>query len=354
MMGVVQTGGVGLAHSYYAEVVAPLLRSRWPGLPHAAARLGSGSDVLGLDDRVSRDHDWGLRLTLLVERGQVEAIDAFLQQELPENYQGWPTRFSTTWKPELGHQVDVATAEDFAASRLGVAVNSDWDAIDWLSVTGQSVLEVTGGEVFADSLGAISEIRRRLCWYPGDVWRYVVAVDWQRISQELTFVGRAGSRGDDLGSRLLTGGLVGVAMHLGFLLERRWPPYSKWVGSSFSRLPVATTLAPVLMTALTASTWQDRQTALTDALEILHVKQLQSGLPTEKAVVEPFFGRPFASVSGSVSQLLLAGINDPLVRRLPLGVGSVEQWVNNVDVLSHPDRRVAAMQAWRSLLLRHL
>lgn len=59
MMGVVQTGGVGLAHSYYEEVVAPLLRSRWPGLSHAAARLGSGSDVLGLDDRVSRDMTGG-------------------------------------------------------------------------------------------------------------------------------------------------------------------------------------------------------------------------------------------------------------------------------------------------------
>jgi len=353
-MGGVQAGGVRLALDYYEEVVAPLLQSRWPGLPHAAARLGSGSDVLGLDDAVSRDHDWGLRLTLLVERDQVEAVDAFLQQELPETHQGWPTRFGTTWKPKLDHQVDVGTAEDFAASRLGVAVDTDCDAIDWLSMTGQSVLEVAGGEVFADTLGAISHIRRRLCWYPGDVWRYVVAVDWQRIGQELPFLGRAGSRGDDLGSRVLTGHLVGIAMHLGFLLERRWPPYSKWLGSSFLELSVANLLGPVLTVALTASTWQERQTGLTKALEILHVVQLNSGLPTGKAVVEPLFERPFTSVSGSVGQLLLAGIADPLVRRLAPGVGSVEQWVDNVDVLSHPDRRLAAMQAWRSLLLRDL
>ena len=353
MVGV-ETGGVGLALNYYEEVVAPLLQSRWPGLPHAAARLGSGSDVLGLDDTVSRDHDWGLRLTLLVERGRVEAVDEFLQQELPDTHQGWPTRFGTSWKPKLGHQVDVGTAEDFAASRLGVAVNTDWDAIDWLSMTGQSVLEVAGGAVFVDSLGAISDIRRRLCWYPGDVWRYVVAVDWQRISQELPFVGRAGSRGDDLGSRLLTGHLVGIAMHLGFLLERRWPPYSKWLGSLFSELSVAKTLAPVLTMATTASTWLERQTALNEALEILQVKQLMSGLPTGKVVVEPFFERPFTSVSASISQLLLAGIADPVLRRLPPGLGSVEQWVNNVDVLSNPDRRVAVTQVWRSLLLRDL
>lgn len=353
-MGGVQTGGVGLALSYYQEVVAPLVQARWPGLPHAAARLGSGSDVLGLDDVLSRDHDWGLRLTLLVHRSHVEAVDAFLQQELPETYRGWPTRFGTAWKAKLHHQVEVATAEDFAASRLGIAVDADWDAIDWLSLTGQSVLEVAGGAVFAESLGELSEIRRRLLWYPADVWCYVVAVDWQRISQELPFVGRSGSRGDDVGSRLLTGHLVGVAMHLGFLLQRRRPPYSKWFGSSFLELPVADTLSPVVTMALTASTWRDRQTALVEALEILHEEQRRSGLPTGQAVVEPFFDRPFASVAASVSQVLLADITDPLVRRLPSGVGSVEQWVNNVDVLSHPDRRLAAMQAWRSLLLRHL
>jgi hypothetical protein len=47
--------GIGVARCYYEDVVAPLVLRRWPGLPHAAARLGSGSDVLGLDDELSRD-----------------------------------------------------------------------------------------------------------------------------------------------------------------------------------------------------------------------------------------------------------------------------------------------------------
>jgi hypothetical protein len=57
--------------------------------------------------------------------------------------------------------VAVSTADDFAASRLMVAVDRPWDAIDWLAVTGQSVLEVTAGAVFADDVGAVSDIRRR-------------------------------------------------------------------------------------------------------------------------------------------------------------------------------------------------
>jgi hypothetical protein len=36
------TRGIALARAYYVDVVAPLLGERWPHLPHAAARLGSG------------------------------------------------------------------------------------------------------------------------------------------------------------------------------------------------------------------------------------------------------------------------------------------------------------------------
>lgn len=58
--------GADLSRDYFEQVVAPLLERSAPGLPYAAARLGSGSDVLGYDDEQSRDHDWGLRLTVLV------------------------------------------------------------------------------------------------------------------------------------------------------------------------------------------------------------------------------------------------------------------------------------------------
>jgi len=60
--------GAELAAAFHREVVGPLLARELPRLRYAAARLGSGSDVLGLDDAMSRDHDWGCRLTLLVCR----------------------------------------------------------------------------------------------------------------------------------------------------------------------------------------------------------------------------------------------------------------------------------------------
>jgi len=59
--------GAELSRGFHAEIVAPILAGSLPGLRYAAGRLGTGSDVLGLDDAVSRDHDWGCRLTLLVD-----------------------------------------------------------------------------------------------------------------------------------------------------------------------------------------------------------------------------------------------------------------------------------------------
>jgi hypothetical protein len=114
--------GAELARGFFTEVVEPLLNRTVPGLRYAAGRLGSGSDVLGLDDAMSRDHDWGCRLTVLVDedaRDQVRRISQALEQELPERFGELPVRFPVTWDPSVSHNVWVATVADFTASRLG-------------------------------------------------------------------------------------------------------------------------------------------------------------------------------------------------------------------------------------------
>lgn len=329
--------GVELARDYYTNVVGPLLQGRWPGLPHAAARLGSGSDVLGLDDATSRDHDFGLRLTLLVDAGMVAEVDAHLAGALPETYAGLPTRFATTWHSHERHQVEVASPHGFARSRLGTDVPEPRDAGGWLGLTGQAVLEVTAGPVFVDTIGEITDIRGRLLWYPDDVWRYVLAADWSRIGQELPFLGRMAQRGDDLGSRVLAARLVRDVMHLGFLLERRWPPYSKWLGTLFSQLPSARTALPALSTTLAAGSWQEREAALSNALTVMLELQRDIGLPADTTAVEPFFERPFRGVR-PIAEALLDSIRDEQVRRLRHGVGSLEQWIDSTAVLTGADR----------------
>lgn len=285
--------GVALSRAFYEHAVAPLLGD----LPHAAGRLGSGSDVLGLDDETSRDHDWGCRLTLLVDDG-VDELRERLERELPDTFDGHPVRFPSSWKPD-GHQVDVHTVDEFVLSRLGVI---PVDAIDWLLLTGQSVLEVVAGPVFHDDTGSLTAARTRLAWYPADVEQYVVRSQWHRIHEELPFIGRTLDRGDELGSRVIAHRLARDVMHLTLLLEQQWSPYPKWLGTAYGQRGHAL----------------DSEASICAALDEL------AGGP----VTVPFWDRPYRHLDEAWLASLPAGLP------LPVGIGSVEQWCDNVRVLN--------------------
>jgi hypothetical protein len=330
--------GIELARAYWDDVVRPILDRELPDVPRAAGRLGTGSDVLGIDDDTSRDHDWGLRLSLLVPADRVVEVDAVLAVSLPASFQGWPTAFPVTWDPTVRHRVEVTAPLDFVRSHTGLDVGAGLTVTDWLSLTGQSVLEITAGPVFEDTSGELTALRERLDWYPHDVWLHVLAADWTRIEQELPFVGRTGQRGDDLGSRLIAARLVTALVRLGFLLERRWPPYSKWAGTLFGRLPVAPSAGGDLTRALAAATWQERDAALRAACDALHERQRAVGLPAlDGPACGAFFDRP-ASGLREVPDALRAAITDPDVRALPHR-GGVEQWVDDVGTLTDADIR---------------
>lgn len=337
------TGGTGagaeLARAFHEEVVGPLVRREFGTLPVVAGRFGPGSDVLGLDDAVSTDHDWGVRTTLLVPSGEVApAVAQFLERELPQTFRAHPVRFPLTSDPAVRHRVEVDGVEEFVRARLGVGPQAGWTTADWLSFTGQAVLELTAGPVFADDAGTWDRLRRRLSWYPDDLWRHLVAGSWRQLEQELPFLGRTASRGDDLGSRVLTARLVDVAVRLGLLLDRVWAPYAKWVGTVFAAAPSGRT-APHLTRALTAPTWPGREAALCAALEDLLHRQAEVGLPRTPTATWRFHDRQFRGVVEDLADVVAAGITDPSVRALPLGVGSTAQWTGSVDVLVRPDLR---------------
>jgi hypothetical protein len=66
---------------FYAEVVAPVLGE----VPHAAGRLGWGSEILGFDTARSTDHGWGPQLQVFVDDGTVDSVIEALESSLPES-----------------------------------------------------------------------------------------------------------------------------------------------------------------------------------------------------------------------------------------------------------------------------
>jgi hypothetical protein len=342
--------GAELAAAFHRELVGPILAGT--GVAYAAGRLGTGSDVLGLDDERSRDHDWGCRLTVLVDETDRDAVAGLVQrleQGLPDRFRGHPVRFGTTWRETVSHQVEVATVRDYSVGRLGGYPGPDMSIVDWLTLTGQGVLELVAGPVFVDSTVELGPVRSRLAWYPSDVERYVLACGWQRIAQRMPMVGRTAETGQTLQSRLLGATLVDDLIRLAFLLHRQWEPYDKWRGALFERLPTAATLTPHLDAAITADDWRQRESALAAAAERLADVQRSRGLPTPAVAVIPFFNRPYRTVTDELAGRLLHDVTDPALRALPL-IGSLSQWVDSVDVLADATNRAIVATAYRAWL----
>lgn len=128
-------------------------------------------------------------------------------------------------------------------------------------------------------------------------------------------------------------------MHLGHVLERRWAPYAKWLGTSFARLPRAAAASSPLEAAVAAATWPEREAGLVEALRRLGRLQSEAGLPALDDPVEPFWDRPYQGVRDAAITVVADSIRDRAVRSLPRGVGSAEQWSDYVDVLTRPGRR---------------
>jgi hypothetical protein len=243
--------GLELCRRFYDDVVVTYLAD----VPHTAARIGPGSEVLGFDTERSTDHDWGPRLQVFLR------------------------------------PVDMRGPEISAALSEGLGTPT------------QAVAEFTGGAVFHDGLGELSPARDRLAWYPDDIWRYILACQWQRLS---------------------------------LLMHRRYPPYSKWLGAAFARLPLAGKVTPMLISTLAATTWHEREDHLATAYTAIAKAHNNLGL-TEAidSSTRPYHDRPFQVLHAErFTHALLDTI--PHLKDLPL-TGAIDQFADNTNLLGDRD-----------------
>jgi hypothetical protein len=353
--------GTALARRFFEEAIGPLMAVHAPGLPFAAALLGTGSDVLGYDTARSMDHDWGPRQLILLREedldGWRDRLDQMFLASLPATVAGFPTRYAvfadepgTVYMAVEGamHRIQITSLPRFLQRHLGIQRGDEIDVVTWVTVSEQQVLEITAGAVFHDGLGDLSEIRRILAWYPDDVWRYRMAAGWKRIAQVEPFVGRTGDVGDDLGSHVIGLSLVRDVMRLALLQARHYAPYPKWLGTAFARVPDAAELMPWLDRARFSVTWQDREAGTVGAVRILAERHNALGLtehidPTPR----PFHQRPFTVMDAErFADALTASIQDPAVQALPAHLGGIDQYLDSTDAVVNNEDMRQVLRAW--------
>jgi len=346
--------GRELSRRFYWEAVRPLLDRFYADLPHAAALLGSGSEVMGFDTSMSMDHDWFPKVLIFLrdqEADLKEPIREMLRQNLPHRFLDFGVSSAPVEEEPVTrvmvertggpveHNVFPVTLRGFARQWLDWDIGQPLEVVDWLTITAQTLRMMTAGAVHYDGVGELTAFRNKLAWYPHEIWLYLLASAWKRIGEEEHLMPRAGFIGDELGSALMGSRLVRDVMNLCFLMEKQYAPYPKWFGTAFRQLRCSTDLEPILWRAQQASTWQEREAALGEAYIYLRRWHNRLGitepLPEE---LSSFFGRPFRVIWGSkTAEAILKTLTDPEVIRIAQKglIGGIDQFSDSTDLRSN-------------------
>jgi len=338
------------------------MHQEYPRLQYSAALIGDGSEVLGYDDQISADHHWGPRLTLFLTGSNYELfqgrISDYLAYHLPFDFMGYATNFgdpdpednntrmlAVTDKYPIKHRVEISTARKFVLEYLDFDISKLIHPADWLTFPQCKLRGLTGGEIFRDQI-KLHKTLKGFEFYPHDLWLYLLACGWKRIAQEEHLVGRATQVGDKLGSALIAGRLVRDIMRLCFLMQKKYAPYAKWLGTAFKELKGVERLSQYLEKVVSAADYQDREKYLCQAYTILVQKHNDLEI-TENASdkVSNFFQRPFKIINAEriVSSILKRITGDDIMKicRKPL-IGNIDMISDNTDFLTN--------QSWRTYL----
>ncbi len=345
------TPGLALAEAFYREAARPIIEAHFPRLKHSAALLGWSSEVLGYDDAQSTDHAWGPRFYLFLSEADrkqyTKSIHRALAENLPHDFRGYPTGFGLPDEGgvrlakrsntgEVAHAINCESIESFFGWYLGCDLRAEITTVDWLTFSEHKLLGVTSGKVFHDGLQELEAVRRKFSYYPEDVWMFLLARQWGKLSENEAFVGRCGAAGDELGSAVIAARQVKILMELCYFMERRYAPYGKWFGRAFSELQCAGEITSALHSVLSATSWKEREAHLTAAYEMAAGRHNALGItrPMPEKVSD-YNGRGYLVIhADEFAAAIRDNIRSESIFKLKHHVGSVNQFVDSTGLLS--------------------
>jgi hypothetical protein len=257
--------GLEVAESFFREWGLPYLTREHPGIVArmAAGRI-FGSDVLGADDEISRDHNWGPQFFLFLSEGDFAEHGARLEQELnaaaPNPWRGFRLAGAED------QSVCVVSIPQWLRSRFGLSqVPSNLAA--WTGLDESDLYFLKHGAIWMDGTGEFTTWRAALSCYPEPIRLTRLAEECFRVWHhgEYNFVQRMARRQDPLSIALCLGQFVDGVMRMTLLLNSDYSPYWKWLAYEFRKQQMATELAP-LMEVLLASGDVPQQIALVNEI----------------------------------------------------------------------------------------
>lgn len=333
--------GMELCEGFFNDCAKEIIEKNFPNIKYSAGLIGYGSDVLGYDDEVSTDHMWGPRFYLFLSKGDVlkkDNIIRVLSQNLPYTYKSYSVNFTEPAPNDCGVQhpkfisegnvnplIFIQTFDDYLVEQLGISDLDNIKPFEWLSFSEHRLLSLVSGKFFVDRLNC-AEIIDKIKYYPKDVKLYLIASNWEIISSEQAFIKRCGECGDEIGSKIICSRIAERLIRLCFLYKNAYAPYSKWLGTAFSKLDVDEKIKHAIKCALYANSSTEREDKIVEAQALVADMHNASGLTDfVDHQIESYFGRNIKVIfADKFSRATSGELKDTAFENTPL-IGTLSQ-----------------------------
>jgi hypothetical protein len=222
--------GLDLCRGFFSTYGEPMIKENFSFISDriAAGMAGEGSECLGFDDAVSRDHDWGPGFYLWLTDEDFDGFGPALQEayeKLPRNYMGFQRKTTRLSSQKLG----VFKISEFYKRFIGLS-QAPQVPNQWMTLCDAYLCACTSGEVFYDPSGRFSSIRKKLLeFYPEDVRRFKIAAKCVSCAQsgQYNFI-RSVRRKEHVAAAFAKNAFCMNIIDLVFLLKKRFAPFYKW------------------------------------------------------------------------------------------------------------------------------
>lgn len=259
---------IDISHRFFDEIVKPILTQHFPNefAQAAIGVFGYGSEALRLDDALSSDHHWGLRIDALLPdeifRTKGETIKQVVAANLPHSFQGHSLREAHVSGAGLAPESITA----YLARTVGLE-HPPQNYAEWLSIPEEDIIHIINGEVWHDPRGEFTAIRHAFQGYYPEPVRLRRIAHWCRFFSGMgTYaLKRAILRNNEFYATTRFSNAIRLGIQLAFLLDKQYFPYDKWLMAFFAQLPrLSQPLLPIVNEAVKLSTAWERK------LELLH------------------------------------------------------------------------------------
>lgn len=272
-----------ISAQFFDEIVRPILAREFPDElgQMACGIFGLGSEALGLDDALSRDHHFGLRIDALLPAplfaARAAAIRETVAAQLPPTFRGHALR--------EGHLAGAGLALDSLEGFLGRTIGLDHAPAtfaEWLTIPEEDIIHVVNGILWHDPSGRFRAVRAAFAGHYPEPVRLRRIAHWCRYFSGMgTYaLHRARLRGNEFYAVTRFAAALRWGIQLAFLLDKTYFPYDKWLMAHFTRLPrLHAPLRPLVDEAVSLATgWERKEELLNQIADLLDQTMVADGL----------------------------------------------------------------------------